>query len=119
MPSAAEVLVQPTDDPNIRAYHTRFEMTGGQEHGVRGCSEELSEFGKLIMKISGIVMVHLCPYVLLVAKAPLFEWEEVHPEIEKILKEFVISQRQIADAYANPAPPVAIARVSRRRTPSP
>lgn len=95
MSSVVEIAVQSTSDPNSRAYHTRFELSSKPETGMRGCSEELGAFGNLVLEVRGVVQVCVGPYVLLVTKAPLFEWDEVDASIQEILKTFVISQRQI------------------------
>ena len=118
MSAMVEISVQPTNDPNVKVYHTRFELSSGPEVGARGCSDEMGAFGNLILEIRGIAQVHVGPYVLLVTKAPLFEWSEIDPSIQEILKTFAISQRQIEDAHANPAPPI-VDRVPGHKTPSP
>ena len=118
MSAMVEISVQPTNDPNVKVYHTRFELSSGPEVGARGCSDEMGAFGNLILEIRGIAKVHVGPYVLLVTKAPLFEWSEIDPSIQEILKTFAISQRQIEDAHANPAPPI-VDRVPGHKTPSP
>ena len=98
MSALAEISVQPTEDPNMKAYHTRFEMSSGPEEGTRGNSPDLGEFGNLILSTRGVIQVRVCPYILLVTKAPLFEWKEIDPEIEQILKHFAFSQRQLSEA---------------------
>ena len=118
MAAMAEISVQPTNDPNVKAYHTRFSLSDGPEVGTRGCSDDVGAFGNLILEIRGIAQVHVGPYVLLVTKAPLFEWAEIDPSIQEILKTFAISQKQIEDAHANPAPPI-VDRVPGRRPLSP
>lgn len=117
MSSVAEISVQPTTDPNVKVYHTRFEMSSGPECGSRGNSEELGAFGNLVLAIPGIAQVHVCPYALMITKAPLFEWSEIDPLVEDLLKEFVISQRQIVDAYTNAVPTTRDDRVKGPRTP--
>ena len=116
MASVAEITVQLTNDPNVWVYHTRFELASGLESGVRGCSEEVGAFGKLILEIGGVVQVNLGPYMLLVTKAPLFKWPEIDPIIQEILKTFAISQRQIKDAHAE-SPFADVGRVQRRESP--
>ena len=111
----AEISVQPTNDPNTKAYHTRFELSSGPEVGAKGYSDNVGAFGNLILEIRGVAQVHVGPYVLLVTKAPLFEWSEIDPSIQEILKTFALSQRQIEDAHANPASSIND-RVPRRRT---
>jgi len=98
MASTTQISVQPTNDPNMKAYNTRFEMASAPESGSRGNSDELGEFGRLILNIRGVAQVHVCAYVMLVTKAPLFEWNEIDPDIEKLLRMFAISQRQLEGA---------------------
>lgn len=104
MPAAVEITIQGTPDPNTKAYHTRFELSEINQSGIRGSYDaepdrantaELGEFGKLILSMKGVVMVQIGTYVLLVTKAPLFEWSEVDPEIQSILKMFAVSLRQL------------------------
>lgn len=86
------MAVQPTENPNIRAYHTKFEMSESLESGDRNNSDVLGEFGKLILGIRGVVQVHVTPYALQAQKAPLFSWPEIEPAIQKILTDFTKSQ---------------------------
>jgi hypothetical protein len=88
-----DITIQPTENPNMRVYNTRYELSSSPEQGYRGASPELSEFGKLILAIDGVVSVTLGPYVLLVTKAPLFVWNEVEPKVVEILSELARSQR--------------------------
>jgi hypothetical protein len=97
MASVAEITVQLTNDPNVWVYHTRFELADKPETGVRGCSEEVGAFGNLILEIRGVVGVQVGPYILLVTKAPLFDWVEIDPSVQEILKTFARSQKQIED----------------------
>lgn len=102
MASTVEISVQNTTDPNVKAYHTHFELSDRIELGARGSSEEMSEFGRLVLGIRGIAQVYLGPYVLVITKAPLFDWSEIDPPIQSILSTFAISQRQIEDAHGDP-----------------
>ena len=117
MPQVDEIVVNPTQDPNIVVYNTRFEMSSGPEVGCRGSAGELGAFGNLMLEISGVVQVHVHSYMLLITKAPLFSWDEIRPRVEIILKEFATSQRQLKDVYDGKT--VAMGRIERRRTPSP
>jgi hypothetical protein len=96
MPSVATLTVQATNDPDVKAYHTRFELSSGPEVGSRGCDESVGEFGRLVLAIPGVAQVHVCPYILLITKAPLFEWAEIEPVVLQILKEFARSQADLA-----------------------
>ena len=91
--STEDITVQPTDNPNQRVYNLRYEMASAPEMGYRGNAPQLGPFGQLILEIDGVVQVAIGPYVLLVTKAPLFTWDEVHPQIEHLLAELVRSQR--------------------------
>jgi hypothetical protein len=101
MSKVAEITVQPTQDPNVKAYHTRYEMAETAEEGFRGRTNEMGEFGKLFLQIRGVIHVHVSPYVLLVTKAPLFEWAEISPTIEEILKNFTRSQRLLNETLTD------------------
>lgn len=89
----ADISVQATEDPAVRAYHTRFEMTSAPEFGSRGCDDQLGEFGRLMLGIRGVTQVHILPYAMLITKAPLFLWDEVDDKVTDILKGFARSQR--------------------------
>lgn len=94
----ADLSVQPTSDPNVKAYNTRFEMVSVPETGHRGCASELSDFSQILLEIRGITQVYVGAYVLLVTKAPLFQWCEIDGSVTDLLKHFVVSQKQLEDA---------------------
>lgn len=101
MATVAEITVQPTNDPNVKAYHSRFEMCEAPQAAAKGDAEGLDEFAKLFFGVRGVSRVTMSPYVLLITKAQLFEWEEISPGVEGILKDFVRSQRLIIEALKN------------------
>ena len=90
-----DICAQGTGDPDMKAYHTRYEMSEKEEKGARGYEDGLGEFGRLFLCIRGIAAVSVYPYVILVTKAPLFTWEEVTPAVESILKDFIKSQKML------------------------
>ena len=106
MPTLVGVAVQNTNDPNVRAYHTRFEMSPTPECGARGSAQELGEFGALFLEIVGVAQVQVSPYILLVTKAPLYAWDEIDPGVVAILKMAEISQRQLMEAVEGATPAV-------------
>jgi hypothetical protein len=114
----ADLTWQPTNDPNTNAYHTRYILSGTPESGSRGAVDDLGEFGRLILDIPGVVQVHVQAYVLLVTKAPLFDWDEVDSEVTKILVLFAASQKQLdgVDLARKNEPESGVAK---RRAPSP
>lgn len=91
------VSVQVTSDPNTRAFNTTFEMVEKPESAVRGQENRLSEFGRLFLVIKGVVQVQVGTYLLLVTKAPLFDWELIQPQVKDILNTFARSQEQLRD----------------------
>lgn len=122
----AEISVQSTSDPNAKVYHTRFELSSGPESGIRGASAEVGEFGNLVLDIRGVVQVAVCPYVMLVTKAPLFEWGEIDPRVEDLLRGFAVSQHLLEEDFGeqisggpgvegHPPPDPRIARQARLR----
>ena len=100
MSSIVDISVQHTTDPNVKVYNTRVELTGKPEVGFRGCADEVGAFANLVLEIDGVTQVQLGSYVLIVTKAPLYSWDEVQPKVRGLLETFVISQRQLAAAYA-------------------
>ena len=93
MSQTVDVAVQPTNDPNTKAYHCRHILAPSMEEGARGNFDGLGSLGQMFLDIPGVVHVTLGPYLCLVTKAALFEWKEVEPRVEEILREFAISQR--------------------------
>jgi len=100
MPELAELTTQPTNDPNMKAYHTRHVIASVAESGRRGTAEITSEFGSLLLNIDGVIQYHICPYVILITKANLFTWEEVEPKVNDLLVSYILSQRQLESAAA-------------------
>ncbi len=97
MPLIAEILGQNTTDPNVKVYHTRYQLSEVRETGTRGDVAELGELGQIFLRMSGVVQVQVFPYLLIITKAELFQWDEISPPVEKILGQLVISQRQLID----------------------
>ncbi len=97
MPLIAEILGQNTTDPNVKVYHTRCQLSEGREIGIRGEAAELGELGQIFLRIRGITQIQVFPYILMITKAELFQWDEISPGVEKILGELVKSQRQLDD----------------------
>lgn len=126
MPTAVDITTQHTQDPNTKVYHTRYELTDKSESGMRGDDAELSEMGRLFLGIRGVVQVQMSTYVLLITKAPLFDWGEVEPAVGIILNLFVTSQRQLGDVplklvveplvgVPQPRPPVSRVQAKARK----
>ena len=105
MSSVASITVQATTDPNMKVYHTRFEMSSGPEAGSRGDDEQVGGFGQLVLAIQGVSQVRVCPYILMVTKAPLFTWDEVEPNVVKLLKEFGRSQLELETILSSKSDP--------------
>ena len=116
MPAAvqSDITMQQTEDPNTLVYHTKFEMTDVNQSAVRGNSFDLCEFGELVLSIRGVAKISVYPYLLAVTRAPMFNWDEIRPKIENLLKHFVISQRQLEDALKPDVAPLAPAKRSAR-----
>lgn len=87
MENVAEFIVQETDQPDMRVYNVRHELTeAAAEDGVRGSSEMLGSFGKLVVGIRGVEVVRIQPYRFFVSKAVAFTWEEVEPKIVELVE---------------------------------
>lgn len=96
MTTTVSVTSQQTENPNVKVYHTRFEMCSGPESGTRGDCDKLGPFGQIVLLISGVVKVDVCPYILVVTKATLYDWQEISPVVDQILSDFSKSQKQLA-----------------------
>jgi hypothetical protein len=102
MSTMADIAIQATHDPNVKVYHTRFELSSGPERGGRGDVDEVGAFGRLVLEVRGVVQVHVFPYLLMATKGDLFEWSEIDPKIEALLRQFAVSQRQLESVNVGP-----------------
>ena len=90
-------VVKRVDDtcPDVIVYHTRFQMSTGMENGSKIDLRKLSDFGRMICAIPGIINVHVCVYQMVLTKAPLFSWQEICPCVDGLLANFSVSQTQM------------------------
>ncbi len=99
--NAEKILMQLTKDIDMRLYNVRFELTEeAAEDGCKGSVENLGEFGRLVMKIRGIEVVRVQPYRMFISKAALFLWEDIEPEVLRLLTSFDASQDLLIEDYA-------------------
>ena len=95
------VLIQPTDDPDMRVYHVRDELTESKsEDGCKGFEDELGAFGKLILGIRGVEVVRIQPYRFFVSKASMYSFEEIEPAICSLISSFVRSQELLKEDFS-------------------
>lgn len=88
------LTTSPTNDPDLRAWHSRYELISGQsaEAALRyTATEENSQLLRDILDIPGVESVQIRPYILLVSKAHLFEWTEIELEVERLVRWHVTS----------------------------
>jgi len=78
-----QVLIPLTDkiyleeyDTNLRSYHMKIAE-----------DVALQMFGIQIFSLNGVQDVKIMAYQISVLKSPLFKWEDIQPEILKILKQ--------------------------------
>ena len=96
MDQTAEVIVQATDEPDMRVYNVRYELTeAAAEDGCRGRIDGLGAFGKLLVGIRGVEVVRVQPYRFFISKAVMFEWSEIDPHVMSIVETLVASQRML------------------------
>ena len=99
--ATADISVQNTDHPDRLVYHTKFEMVSENVCAIRGDSVELDGLPQMVMDVRGIVKISVYPYMLAITRAPMFDWKDIKPGVEEILKMFVMSQKQLEDAVNN------------------
>lgn len=100
MQNLEKVIMQLTQQPCMRLYNVRYELTdSAAEDGCRGSIENLGEFGHLVMEIRGIEVVRIQPYRIFISKAALFSWDEIEPSVIKLLESFNLSQDLLAEDF--------------------
>lgn len=83
------VLMQETDQPEMRVYNVRHELTEhAHEDGCRNGADKLGAFGKLLVSIPGIEVVRVQPYRFIISKAVMFDWSEIEPKVTELLENF-------------------------------
>ncbi len=91
------MLMQETNQPEMRVYNVRHELINTEhEDGHRYGDEKLGPFGKLLVAIPGIEVVRVQPYRFFISKAAMFEWSEIEPEIARLVGTFKDHQDLIA-----------------------
>lgn len=64
-------------NPSVRSYHTPGLVENVQYQAIM----------MLIFSINGVQDVAAIPYQIAVTKSPLFKWDNIQPEVLKILKQ--------------------------------
>ena len=105
MAAVAEISVQPTGDPHSKVYHTRTELVETSEAAHRSDRSNASAFGSMFLDIDGVISVAIGPYLLMVTKAPLFDWAEIDFKVESILTQFVKASQGMKNADTSKAEP--------------
>lgn len=96
--ATAEISVQNTNHPDTVVYHTKFEMVSETVAASRGDASELSGIPEMVLSIRGVMKVAVYPYLLSVTRAPMFDWKDIRPSVEEILRMFAASQKQLKEA---------------------
>lgn len=99
--ATAEISVQNTDHPDKVVYHTKFEMVSDNTNAIRGGCEGLDGLPAMIMEIRGVTKVSAFPYMLAITRAPMFDWSDIRPRVEEILRMFANSQKQLEEAVGH------------------
>lgn len=100
MNAIVEIASMPTDTPHAKVWATRHEIIVGKtcEAAFKNVdSEDTSLLAQAILQIRGVESVQLYPYNVVVTKAMLFSWNEIDDQIERLLKEHVISIAVLVD----------------------
>ena len=71
--------------PHAR-FDTRAELTSRAGEGFRRNDADLSGLAELLFGIPGIRALHVEPYTLRIYKAECFAWDEICPQVAKILE---------------------------------
>lgn len=96
--ATADISVQNTDHPDKVVYHTKFEMVSENVTAIRGDCADVGGLPEIILAIRGVTKVTAYPYMLAITRAPMFDWNDIRPGIEDILKMFASSQKQLEGA---------------------
>lgn len=74
-----------TDDPNIKVYGVRIQLTEQPiEVALRG-EPGISAIAELFLEVRGVAGVQVFPYYVAIVKGPAFEWQEIEPSLLPIL----------------------------------
>jgi hypothetical protein len=94
----AQILAQPTHDPDTRVYHVKDRITDIRIAAAAGDSD-VSDLAQIFLDIDGVSGVRIDPYLVLISKAPLYEWDEVEGRVLDILKTHSTTRFYIDSAH--------------------
>ena len=77
-----QVLIPLTD----KIYMEEHDQRGRSYHIEIDSAQQLQLFAMEIFELNGVQDVAMFPYQIVVKKSPLFKWEDIEPEVIKILK---------------------------------
>jgi len=89
------------DDPSTRVYFSRQELTEKIAVGMRGmdipeCAPECPVLDALL-KIPGVNGVEVHPYHVVVARVPVYEWDEIEPSVLQLLTSFNMGEGRLEE----------------------
>lgn len=77
-------LVEESENPNVKSFHTRMILTDYVSIGVSKCEEVVESVDGIldfVMRIPGVTQAQVEPHKLTVIKSPAFGWDEIEPRI--------------------------------------
>jgi len=76
------------DDKNMRAYHSRVKLSSDPLELLLNGMRSENEIPSEIVNMPGVNSVEAYVFMIVVRKSPAFEWEEIEPNILRILAAF-------------------------------
>jgi len=80
--------IHPPEAPEVAAYFSRSELVKTIVGGERGDPDVQDPVLELVLQIPGICVATVRPYIINVTKAPTYEWPEIDPQVEKLIRSF-------------------------------
>jgi hypothetical protein len=92
---------EPGHTPNIRTYYSRTAWSHLPPETVYKNGRSQTELFNLVLAIPGISAIIGGAYNLIVEKSPLYDWEEIHPQLAELLTSIVECHTQAPSSRFN------------------
>ena len=86
----------PPENPGLRIYFSRSELTKTVCVGERG-TQIKDPLLKLVLEIPGIAFAEVHVYQIVVLKVPTYTWDEIEPQIAKLLTTLNLGQGRLLE----------------------
>lgn len=75
-------------DPQTRVYHSRTPLTNRPEEMAYAMQRPRNAVLEAVVRIRGVECAKVRPYVLIVRRAAMFEWDEIEPSLLRLIASF-------------------------------